>query len=107
MPAHHGGWLPRRETRPFLGGKCKLRLLTTSALLLPAIILAAACGPKIARVPVSTENIIRANELARDGDSAFARKDFYSALIRYLEASRLNANSEYIQNKLGITYSQL
>lgn len=37
----------------------------------------------------------------------FARKDYYAALIKYLEASRLNPNSEFIYNKLGISYSQL
>ncbi len=51
--------------------------------------------------------MLRSNEATQVADTAFARKDFYSALIKYLEASRLNPNSEYIQNKLGITYSQL
>jgi len=50
---------------------------------------------------------LRANEATQTADAAFARKDFYAALIKYLEASRLNPNSEYIQNKLGIAYSQL
>lgn len=65
------------------------------------------CPPKVVRVPVTPEAIIHANEAAREGDLAFARKDFYAALIKYLEASRNNPNSEYIFNKLGITYSQL
>lgn len=67
----------------------------------------AGCPPPIVRVPVTQESIVRANEAARDGDVAFARKDYYAALIKYLEASRNNPNSEYIFNKLGITYSQL
>ncbi len=50
---------------------------------------------------------MRANELAREADLAFARRDYYAALIKYLEASRLNPNSQYIYNKLGIAYSQL
>jgi tetratricopeptide (TPR) repeat protein len=61
----------------------------------------------VVRVPVQPADVIRANEAAKDGDMAFARKDYYSALIKYLEASRANPNSEYIYNKLGITYSQL
>lgn len=50
---------------------------------------------------------MRANELAREADLAFARRDYYAALIKYLEASRLNPNSQYVYNKLGIAYSQL
>ena len=65
------------------------------------------CTPKIVRVPFTPEDIIRANEASREGDIAFARKDYYAALIKYLEAGRYNPNSEYIFNKLGITYSQL
>lgn len=63
--------------------------------------------PKVVRVKISPEDVLRANEVAREADSCFARRDFYAALIKYLEAGRLNPNSEFIQNKLGITYSQL
>jgi len=74
-----------------------------------AIATAAACTtvPKVVRVKVSPEDVLRANEVAREADACFARRDFYAALIKYLEAGRLNPNSEFIQNKLGITYSQL
>lgn len=65
------------------------------------------CPPRVVRIPLPSEAIIRGNEFAREADMAFARKDFYAALIKYLEASRHNPNSEYIYNKLGITYSQL
>lgn len=65
------------------------------------------CPPPVVRVPVSAESVIKANESAREADLAFARKDHYAALIKYLEASKLNPNSEYIYNKLGIAYSQL
>jgi tetratricopeptide (TPR) repeat protein len=65
------------------------------------------CAPKIVRINVPPENVIRANQVAQDADLAFARKDYYAALIKYLEAGRLNPNSEYIYNKTGITYSQL
>ena len=65
------------------------------------------CPPPVVRAPVPAENIIKANEVAREADLAFARKDYYASLIKYLEASRLNPNSEIIYNKLGIAYSQL
>ena len=57
-------------------------------------------------MPVSQENLARKRR-EPEGDLAFARRDFYAALIKYLEASRLNPNSQYISNKLGIAYSQL
>jgi len=68
----------------------------------------AACPqPVVVRVNVPSENVIKANQVAMEADLAFARKDSYAALIKYLEAGRLNPNSHYIQNKIGITYSQL
>jgi tetratricopeptide (TPR) repeat protein len=72
-----------------------------------AAVLLAGCRPPIVRVQVPPEKILLANEAAREADIAFARRDFYAALIKYLEATRSNPNSEYIYNKLGITYSQL
>ncbi len=65
------------------------------------------CPHPVVRVNVTPENVIRANQIALDADLAFTRKDFYAALIKYLEAGRLNPNSHYIQNKIGIAYSQL
>jgi hypothetical protein len=61
------------------------------------------CGPKVVRVPVSEEDILRANKVANEGDIAFDRKDFYAALIKYLEAVRINPNSEYLYNRLPFT----
>jgi tetratricopeptide (TPR) repeat protein len=76
--------------------------------LLISLLLLVGCGPpRVVRVPVTPENIIKANDAARDADLAFARRDYYAALIKYLEAAKLNPNSEYIYNKLGIAYSQL
>ncbi len=69
--------------------------------------ISAACPRKTARIPVTNEDLIRSNEVSREGDIAFARKDFYAALIKYLEASRLNPYNEFIFNRIGITYSQL
>ncbi len=65
------------------------------------------CPPPVVHVNVPPENIIRANQVALEADLSFARKDYYAALIKYLEAGRLNPNSHYIQNKIGIAYSQL
>jgi tetratricopeptide (TPR) repeat protein len=79
-------------------------------ILLAAPFLAAACfigAHRVVRIPVTPEEIMRANAAAKEADLYFARRDFYAALIKYLEASRLNPNSEYIYNKVGITYSQL
>ncbi len=70
-------------------------------------VFSAGCGARIVRVPVSQEDMLKANKAAREGDVAFNQKDYYAALIKYLEASRLNPNSEYLFNRLGITYSQL
>jgi len=90
-------------------GRVRPATVFASTLVLLAVFLAS-CGeriPRVVRIPVSPENILRANEAAKDADLYFARRDFYAALIKYLEASRLNPNSEFIYNKVGITYSQL
>ncbi len=65
------------------------------------------CFQKEVRVVVSPENALKANEAAKEGDAAFERKEFYAALIKFLDAYRLNPNSEYLCNRLGIAYSQL
>ncbi len=67
----------------------------------------AGCPPPVVRVNVAPESVVRANQLALEADLSFARKDYYAALIKYLEAGRANPNSHYIQNKIGIAYSQL
>jgi tetratricopeptide (TPR) repeat protein len=77
------------------------------ALLVAAAALGCGGPPKIVRVPVAPADVVRGNDASREGDLAFARKDYYAALIKYLEASRANPNSEFIHNKLGIAYSQL
>jgi tetratricopeptide (TPR) repeat protein len=77
-------------------------------LLLACSVCAAGCGPPpVVRVTVPAEDVAHANQVLQDGDVAFARRDYYAALIRYLEASRLNPNSENTYNRLGIAYSQL
>jgi tetratricopeptide (TPR) repeat protein len=72
-----------------------------------ACALSSACIQKVVRVPVTPEDILRANEAAQEGDIAFSRKDYYAALIKYLEAVRLNPNNDNMFNRLGIIYSQL
>jgi tetratricopeptide (TPR) repeat protein len=74
---------------------------------LACTILYAGCAARIARTHVTDEDLLQANEAAREADIAFARKEYYSALIKYLESVRLNPNNEYVQNKLGVTYAQL
>jgi tetratricopeptide (TPR) repeat protein len=77
-----------------------------SLLILLGVIFAG-CHPKTVRVPVTDRNIKLSNELAQEGDIAFSRKDNYAALIKYLEAVRLNPNNENFLNRLGIDYVQL
>lgn len=66
-----------------------------------------ACAGRMARVPVSEEDLRRAQVALREGDLAFARQDYYAALIRYLEGSNHNPNSEVIANRLGVSYAKL
>jgi tetratricopeptide (TPR) repeat protein len=84
-----------------------LQLLAAGLLLIFSSLFWAGCAPKVVRVPVPESDILRANEAASEGDIAFDRKDIYAALIKYLEAVRLNPYSEYLYNRLGIAYSQL
>lgn len=85
------------------------RLRTAARLLAGGTLVAGlmACGPRVVRVPVSPEDIERANELVREGDVSFVRRDYYPALEKYVDAAKLNPNSEIIQNKVGISYSAL
>ena len=78
---------------------CRVSLLFSTCL--------TGCPQKVVRVEVPAENILRAIEVSQEGDISFARKDYYAALIKFLDASRLNPNSHAIMNKLGIAYSQL
>lgn len=70
-------------------------------------VLSTGCPPKVVRVTVSEEDMVRANNAANEADIAFARKDYYAALIKYLEAVQWNPNSNVYFNRLGITYSLL
>ena len=103
MVAHNGGPQVRIWGRDLQIKKLLLKL--------PLLFLLASsmcgCPGRVARVKVSNEDLLRANTASQEGDVAFSRKDYYAALIKYLEASRLNPNNALIFNRLGITYSQL
>lgn len=104
-------------TTPYRWGFCNavfrqhrlglLQIVPTILLLLLSNFALGSCTHRAARIPVTNEDIIKSNEVYKEGDIAFARKDYYAALIKYLEASRLNPNNEYIFNRIGIVYSQL
>jgi tetratricopeptide (TPR) repeat protein len=83
------------------------KLLVPCCLFLLLIFLLASGCKKNVRVAVSQEEYARANAFLQDGDAAFERRDFYAALIKYLDASRLNPNDELMWNRLGIVWSQL
>jgi len=84
----------------------RLKIPQITLFIFACLLLSSGCHKAI-RVDVSQENILRANEASQQGDVAFSRKDFYAALIKYLESVRLNPNNEYVYNRLGICYSQL
>ena len=103
MVAHENKFLKARALK-----KSALPQLFTIGLLLVASgIFWTNCALRAVRIPISPEDIVRANEAASEADRAFDRKEPYTALIKYLEAARLNPNSEYLFNRLGIAYSQL
>ena len=83
------------------------RILSKSLFLVFITVFSTDCFEKEVRVAVPPENVLKANAIANEGDTAFGRKEFYAALIKYLDAYRLNPNSEYLCNGLGIAYSQL
>jgi tetratricopeptide (TPR) repeat protein len=65
------------------------------------------CLHKPVQVSVEEEDVKRANKALMEGDLAFNRKEYYPALLKYLEGVRRNPNNENIYNRLGITYAQL
>lgn len=101
--AAHIGFPPVRISGPHMQNK---NLLLKIPLLILLASFVAGCG-RVARVKVSNEDLLRSNTVSQEGDIAFSRKDFYAALIKYLDAGRLNPNNAFIYNRLGITYSQL
>lgn len=67
----------------------------------------AGCAPRIARVNVSPEDLVKANNYVREGHEAYRSGDYYAALIKYLTAGELNPNSGYIRNYIGVAYLRL
>ena len=78
----------------------------TRALLLTVVVLAACGGPeRIVKLPVPREDV--AYRLMAEGDEMALAGQSHFALLKYLEATRLNPYHEVIFNKLAITYSRL
>ncbi len=76
-------------------------------MLILAVIFSTGCPPKIVRVAITENDKVKAEDAAHQGDLAFSHKDYYAALIKYLESVKLNPNSDTVFNRLGITYSIL
>ncbi len=82
--------------------------LGSAILMVAAISLFAACGPKtIRKQPVPQEDAIMAVRLVVAGDKLLVEGKEHLAMLKYLKASQLNPYHEVIFNKLAVTYSQL
>lgn len=81
-------------------------ILLIGSCLFALCILLPGCRKEV-QVKVTNKDIQSASEASKLGDAAFSRKDFYAALVKYLESLQLNPNNAYVCNTLGITYSQL
>jgi tetratricopeptide (TPR) repeat protein len=103
MVAHENKFLKARASKKH----ALPQILSAGLILIASSFFWINCAPKEVRVAVSQEEILRASRAANEGDAAFDRKETYTALIKYLEAVRLNPNSEYVYNRMGIAYSQL
>ena len=80
----------------------------TRALLSTVVVLAACGGPeRIVKLPVPREDVLHSYRLMADGDEMALAGQSHFALLKYLEASRLNPYHEIIFNKLAIAYSRL
>ncbi|HEY2931987.1 MAG TPA: tetratricopeptide repeat protein [Acidobacteriota bacterium] len=82
-------------------------LLTFAAFFLLAN---AGCGnriSKVTRVTVAPDQLTRASAIIREADGLMARGETYAALIKYLDAAKLNPNSEIVFNKIAISYTKL
>jgi Flp pilus assembly protein TadD len=90
-----------------LGQRSRPKVLSLGLSLILTGIFSASCIRKQVRTKVTEEDVLRANQASQDGDVSFGRKDYYAALIKYLEAVRLNPNNGNMFNRLGIIYSQL
>ncbi len=85
----------------------RFRALTAGLLFITICIFLSGCHKKVVKVFVTPDDVQKASAASQEGDMAFGRKDYYAALVKYLESARLNPNNEVTYNKLGIAYSQL
>jgi tetratricopeptide (TPR) repeat protein len=73
-----------------------------------AAILVCSCGPgKIRKEPISREDEILSIRLMAAGDELLNEGKDHLAMLKYLEASRVNPYHEVIFNRLAVTYSRL
>jgi tetratricopeptide (TPR) repeat protein len=80
----------------------------TRALLSTVVVLAACGGPeRIVKLPVPREDVLHSYRLMAEGDEMAGAGQSHFALLKYLDASRLNPYNEIIFNKLAIAYSRL
>lgn len=80
----------------------------TRAVLLIILVFAGCGGPeRIVKLPVPREDVLQAYRLMAEGDEMVMAGQFHFALLKYLEASRLNPYYEVLFNKLAIAYSRL
>jgi len=80
----------------------------TRVLLLTVLVFAACGGPgRIVKLPVPREDVLHAYRLMAEGDEMALAGQSHFALLKYLEASRLNPYHEVIFNKLAIAYARL
>jgi len=77
--------------------------------LLSTVVVLAACGgpERIVKLPVPRADVLHAYRLMAEGDEMALAGQSHFALLKYLEASRLNPYHEVIFNKLAIAYSRL
>ena len=82
---------------------------TTTAMIAVAVAcLITACGLKrIEKLPVPPEDRIRAIRFLAEGDELLRDEKEHLAMVKYLEATRLNPYDERAFNKLAIAYIRL
>ena len=83
-----------------------MRLKVVFGLTLAAL---SACGglERIPKLTVPREDLLASYRLMAEGDQMFLEGSEHFALLKYLEASRLNPYHEVIFNKLAMAYSRL
>jgi tetratricopeptide (TPR) repeat protein len=81
---------------------------STAMIMVAGTFLMVACGTKqIKKQPVPAEVRFQAIRLMGEGDELFKEGKVHLAMLKYLEASKVNPYEERIFNKLAIAYSRL